>query len=98
MGPALADRESKIRGDPLREVEIDVNLLRAVETGRWTSDGRERHLVGDKGIVGQNCRREEPLTGKAVGRGVLWWKERGYCQRDAGCAGGKAKGNKIECP
>ena len=69
--PSLADRKAEIRRNPFREVDIDTELLRAVEAGGRASDRRQRHLVRDERIIGQDRRRKEPLAGKTVARGVV---------------------------
>src|SRR5262249_50732074 len=53
MRPALADREAEIRCDALREIDVDSDLLRAVQAGRRPRERRQGDFVGDEGIVGQ---------------------------------------------
>jgi hypothetical protein len=68
--PALAERYVDVRGDAFRDIDIEVDLLRAVRACGRTGECWQRHLVGDKGVVGQDRRRKEPVAGKAVRAGI----------------------------
>ena len=67
--PALADGEPQIGRDPLGDIDIKVEFFGAVGGGRRAGEGRQRHLVGDKRVVGQDGGRAEAIAGEAMGLG-----------------------------
>ena len=89
VGPALADSDAEIRGDALCKIDIDADLLRTVGIARRAGDRRQRHLVGDERVVGQDRRREEALAGKAMSHRVS--RRRHHSQRDSRRAGKKPR-------
>jgi len=69
--PFLADGQPEIGGDALGDIELEVDLLRTVGSGRVIGDLWQRHFVGDKRIVGQDRRREEPFARETVSKSVI---------------------------
>src|SRR5262249_737154 len=54
------------RRNPYREVGSDVKLARAIALGRVQRDRRQRYLVGNKRVIGQDRRGKKTVAGKAV--------------------------------
>src|SRR5689334_2445878 len=66
--PLIANREADVRRYAFGEVDLDIGLLRAVRPGRVETDLRQRDLVSDERVVGQDRCREEPFASETVSK------------------------------
>ncbi len=69
--PSVAECKPQIGRDPLGDIDIEIEFAGTVGGGRRAGKGRQRHLVGDKRVVGQDGGRKEAVAGEAVGAGQI---------------------------